>query len=497
MAIVNSSQGFWPVLTNSSFRRLWAAQWVSQTSQNTLNFVLIVLIERITGSSMHLGLTILAFTLPGVIFAPLSGVIIDRWPKKFVLVGSNALRALLMLCYLAVLAIAPDPTSAWVLLTLYTLTFLMSTVGQFFNPAEAAAIPLLVGRAHLLTANSLFSMTLALSQVIGLIIIGPWAVKLIGIEAAFIGIACLYALAALLVTQLPRDVPRRSRNRGGAQSSWQQVKSELKDGATFVVMHLPVLISMMHLTLIASLVMTMAMLAPGMSARVYQLAPEDAIIVFAPAGLGMLLAAVALGRRGGRIRKQRVARTGIAATALGFALLGVLAWRFQATNQRFILDATMIDLPAASAALILSSVTLSFGLGLAMAVVNIVSQTLMQENTPEQLRGRVFSVQFMLNNLVGIPPMLAIAALADLIGIPQTLVGISGIVLLVLAITFRLQATAKPAAAPQVHSESALDPERAPAASLSADTTDTPVAAELKSDALPMTLRTAPVISDS
>jgi MFS family permease len=495
MALVNTSQGFWPVLTNSSFRRLWAAQWVSQTSQNTLNFVLIVLIERLTGSSMHLGLTILAFTLPGVIFAPLSGVVIDRWPKKFVLVGSNALRAVLMLCYLAVLAVAPDPTSAWVLLILYALTFLMSTVGQFFNPAEAAAIPFLVGRNHLLTANSLFSMTLALSQVIGLIIIGPLAVKLIGVEATFVVIACLYAVAALLVTQLPRDEPRRSRS--GAQNSWQQVKSELKDGASFVVTHRPVLISMMHLTLIASLVMTMAMMAPGMSARVYQLAPEDAIIVFAPAGLGMLLAAITLGRWGGRIRKQRVVRGGLAATALGFALLGVLAWRFQATNQRFILDATMIDLPAASAALILSSVTLSLMLGLAMAGVNIVSQTLMQENTPERLRGRVFSVQFMLNNLVGIPPMLAIAALADLIGIPQTLVGISGVILVVLGITFRLQAKPKPAAVPPVGSEGALNPACPPAVALSPGANDGAAVAEGKSDAPPMTLRPAPLISDS
>ena len=82
MAIVNTSQGFWPVLLNRPFRRLWAAQWLAQTSQNTINFVLIVLIERITGSSVQLGLTILAFTLPGVIFAALSGVIIDRWPKR-------------------------------------------------------------------------------------------------------------------------------------------------------------------------------------------------------------------------------------------------------------------------------------------------------------------------------------------------------------------------------------------------------------------------------
>lgn len=437
MAIVNTSQGFWPVLLNRPFRRLWAAQWLAQTSQNTINFVLIVLIERITGSSMHLGLTILAFTLPGVIFAPISGVVIDRWPKKVVLVASNALRGVIVLSYLLVLGLAPDHSNGWVLLTLYTLTFLMSTVGQFFNPAEAAAIPLLVGRTHLMTANSLFSLTLALSQVIGLIIVGPLVVKLIGVEAAFVVIACLYGVAALLVGRLPRDEPRASH--ASAQGGWQRAKSDLREGASFVISDRSVLVSMTHLTLIASLVMTLAMLAPGISTRVLHLAPEDAIVVFAPAGVGMLLAAVVLGRWGSHVSKQRLVRGGLLAMTLGFAMFGVLAWRFQATNQQFVFDASVIDLPVASAALILATIGMSLSLGLAMATVNIVSQTLLQEHTPDRLRGRVFSVQFMLNNLVGIPPMLAIAALADLVGIPQMLIGIAGVILLVFGVTLRLQ----------------------------------------------------------
>jgi len=142
-------------------------------------------------------------------------------------------------------------------------------------------------------------------------------------------------------------------------------------------------------------------------------------------------------------------RGGLLAMALGFALFGVLAWRFQATNQQFVFDASVIDLPVASAALILSTIAMSLSLGLAMATVNIVSQTLLQEHTPDRLRGRVFSVQFMLNNLIGIPPMLAIAALADLVGIPQMLIGIAGVILLVFGVTRRLQRRLiQPAGAP-------------------------------------------------
>ena len=103
MAIVSTQQGFSPVLYNKNFRKLWAAQWLAQTAQNTTNFILIVLIERLTGATVHQGLMIIALTLPGVIFAPISGVIIDRWPKKTVLVYSNALRVVAVSCYLAVL----------------------------------------------------------------------------------------------------------------------------------------------------------------------------------------------------------------------------------------------------------------------------------------------------------------------------------------------------------------------------------------------------------
>ena len=308
MAVTDTQQGFKPVLQNTAFRNLWGAQALAQTAQHAIHFVLIVLIERLTGASIHLGLMILAFTLPAIIFAPVSGIIIDRWPKKWIMMGSNGLRVLIVLSYLVVLSGASERSSGWLLIILYALTFIMSTVGQFFNPAETATIPLLVGKDYLMPANSLFNLTLALSQVAGLIILGPLAVKLIGINAAFVLIAVMYGIAALLVGRLPRDEPA-SRPKS-ARSGWQRAWAELKEGWGFVVKRPPVLVAMTHLTLIASLVMVVAMLAPGIASRVLHLAPEDAIVVFAPAGLGMLVAATLLGRWGYRVPKPRLAQGG-------------------------------------------------------------------------------------------------------------------------------------------------------------------------------------------
>lgn len=430
-------QGFSPILKNKPFRNLWAAQVLAQTAQNAINFVLIVLIERLTGTSIHQGLMIMAFTLPGIIFAPISGVVIDRWPKKWILVGSNALRVVSVLSYLVVLELAPGHSTWWLLVAVYAIAFFTATVGQFFNPAEAATIPMLVGRDLLIGANSLFTLTLAMAQVIGLIILGPLAVKLIGVEAAFVLIAAMYLLAALSVSRIPRDEPAHRPQ--AAMTGWQRAWSEFKEGWQFVAKRPPILTSMMHLTLIASLVMVLAMLAPGIASRVLHLAPEDAIVVFAPAGLGMLLAATALGRWGHRFVKERLAKVGLAGITVGFVAMGWIAWRFQATNVSLALDLSVMSLPAASAALILATVLLSLFLGLTMSGVNIVSQTLLQERSPERLRGRVFAVQFMLNNLVGIPPMLAIGGLADLIGIPQILVGVGLVVAGVLAATLIIE----------------------------------------------------------
>ena len=450
------SRGFGPVLTNPHFRSLWMAQLLCQTSQHAIHFVQLMLIEQLTGSAMHIGFTILAFSLPGVIFSPVAGVVVDRFPKKYVLVASNLARVVLAASYVPVLATL-DGT--WELLAIYTLTFLTATLAQFFSPAEAATIPLLVGEERLYAANSLFSLTMVVSQAVGLLILGPLVVSLARVQGGFLIISAMYLAAAILVSTLPLDKPHSGA--AAATIGWREVWIEFKEGLQFVSGQPRIQSAMVHLVTITTLVMVMAMLAPGYSARVLGMAPQNAVIVFAPAGVGMLAATLVAGRWGHVLRRLRFGYIGLFLVGLLFAALGLLSMDYQRLLQP-ILDVY----PGAAFSLTSGTMVIALLLGLCMSTVNILAQTVLQRESPAHLRGRVFSVQFMLNNLMGIPPMLALGMMADAVGIPPALIiaGLITIGMAVISLLVRRRATRLPNDAGALHGRPRLPREgrRAP-----------------------------------
>ena len=80
-------------------------------------------------------------------------------------------------------------------------------ISQFFGPAEAAAIPDLVRRRQLLAANTLFTFTFTISQMIGIVLLAPWLIKFAGAPALFVIIALMYLVCSGLVMLLPASQP--------------------------------------------------------------------------------------------------------------------------------------------------------------------------------------------------------------------------------------------------------------------------------------------------
>ena len=403
---------FGAVIKNRNFFTLWMAQILSQTAQNGVHFVQIILIETLTGSTMHMALMILSFSLPAVVLSSIAGIAVDRLSNKLVMLGSNAVRVLTVATYVVVL----DRLGGWsLLLVIYTVTFISSAVGQFFAPAEATTIPLLVGEERLLTANALFNLTLIATQVLGLVIVAPLTVKVLGIKGAFGTVAVMYLAASVLLSRIPRDKPRLVAVAGA--SMLRTVWDELREGWRYVASKRPIMVALSQLTMTTTLLMMMAMVAPGYATRVMGMLPEDAIFVFAPAGVGMLANTFLVGRFGYRFRRELMSSVGFSAmvlTMLGFGLAGfdLPIWQ------------TIDKLPA----IMLLSVTL----GAEISLVVIPAETLLQEKSPPQLRGRVIAVYFLLANVVAIPIMLLVGTLADQVGIPMMIMGVA-LLLMVIA----------------------------------------------------------------
>ncbi len=426
-------RGYTAVLRNRSFLALWMAQVLSNTALNGSFFLQLILIEQVTGSSGQLAAVILAFSLPAVFLSALAGLVVDRISKKNILFASNALRVLTgsALTLLASFLLSHRLNDALFLTELYILVFLTSAIGQFFAPAEGATIPLLVRSGNLMPANSLFTITFTASQILGLVILAPLGVKTIGVIGSLWVAVGMYAVATLLTTTLPRDRPTRNGTLDGV-SALRSAWDEVREGWHYTATHRPILAALLQLALISSLTMLMAMLAPGYAVRVLGMSAEDSIYVFWPAGAGMFLASIAVGRFGDRVSRAVLSSAGM--FGLGLALAG-LAWAgggLQTPDLPLFRSHPEWTISAAAFIMFFSLVT-----GTTMAMINIPAQTVVQEQSSDAVRGRVLAVQFTLGNALGIPPMLFIGNLADRWGIPQVTFGVAALIMLLAVLYLR------------------------------------------------------------
>lgn len=413
--MMQPERGFLPLFRNRPFLFLWAAQALALTAANGIQFVQIVLIEKLTRSSVQIALVIMAFSLPAVFFSPVAGVLVDRFPKTWIMVATNALRTTIALGYIFVLILFPG--GAYLLLAIYFLTFLMSATGQFFVPAEAATIPFLVGGDRLLAANALFNLTLIATQLAGLIIVAPLLVKILGVTNAFLAVALMYLLSTVFVAFIPRDNPNPPKN--SQATAMRRAWEEIQEGWRFLTSHPPISLAVVQSSMVITLIMIMALLAPGFATRVLHMAPEDAIVVFAPAGIGVFVATVLVGRFGHLTSRQVLTNGGL--SALGLTLLA-LTWVAGQPDSSFFPKVSLIS-------------ALSFLLGSEMAIINIPAQTLLQERSPKEMRGRILALYFMVANLVGIPPMLTVGAAADRFGILPVMAFVALVVILLSAMS--------------------------------------------------------------
>jgi MFS family permease len=412
------------VLHNRKFLALWLAQVASQIGGNMVLFGLTILVADIAGSSASVSLLILTFLVPAVVFSAPAGVIIDRIDRRIVLVATNAARGGVFVL-LVVLVTNIEATDAQ-LAIIYLLNIVVSTLTVFFAPAEASMIPMLVDRRQLLAANSLFTLTLQAAFAIGFALLGPLAVSLSSVIALVTFVAILYFVAAILCAILPAAPPNRTEASGGALGEAEQAMAsmagDLREGVAFIRANRSIFWSLSYLAISASLIGVMGVLGPAFARDVLGLTGEGLAVLLLPLGAGLVIGILVLNAYGRLLPRRRVIEGGLIGLAVSLALLAL------AEPISSFLKGTPGGI-GNLVSLLGIVVVLALASGIGYAFVAVPAQTQLQEELPEEIRGRVFGVLNMLVNIASFLPIILVGWIADTIG-PDTVLLACGILVL-------------------------------------------------------------------
>jgi MFS family permease len=343
---------------SGDFWKFWTGQTISNLGSSFTFLALPLIVFQLTGSAVNLAITTAAYFLPYLLFGLVIGAWVDRVDRKRMMIGVDFGRAAAIASIPALSAL--DALSVW---WIYAATFLTATLTIAFDSGEFAAIPSLVDRDDLVTANGRIQASYQAAQFIGPILAGG----LLGAGFAVEDVLLVDA-ASFLVSAAALGVVRGSFNApDDPEREPTSLRRDVVEGLRYVLSH-PVLrnISLMMAMFNFVATTTIAQLVLFAKERL-DASNSEVGFLFSAGSAGIVI----LGLLAGRIRR----RLSFSVAALGALMLyGVLTFVFAWTQMYW------LALPLWG---------LISGLGL---FFNINTISLRQEIVPSHMLGRVVSI---------------------------------------------------------------------------------------------------------
>jgi MFS family permease len=377
------------VLRISMMRRLWYAQIISVFGDFLALFAVIgVLTFKLGATPQQVTGVSIAYMLPIAVLGIIAGVFVDRWPLKPTMVSSDSLRAALVLLLLF----------AHQMWHFYAILAAISVVSSFFGPAQGVAIRSAVPLHGLRSANALMQQVM-----FGMRIIGPaiaaFLVARFGAKTCYLADAASFVGSALLIASVPFIAPVSATQpavedvrEAPPTSPLAGIWSDMKQGINFIFHHAGLLFVILAL---ASALFVLGCFGPLIAVYVRDSLHASANvfgIASALIGAGMLIGINALNAFTKNVKNAVLVYSGLAGIALGLVFLTVFihVW------------STMLG---------------DFIIGFAVAGIIIPSQTMIQQETPPALMGRVGSTVMSLVFGAQIAGLVLSGILANQIGV--------------------------------------------------------------------------------
>ncbi len=376
--------GFKDVLRIDVMRRVWYAQVVSVFGDFLALFAVISVVSfRMQGTPTQITWVQIAYLLPIAVLGPVSGVFVDRWPLKATLVTSDLVRAALALLLMF-------STALW---HVYLVLMAISCVSSVFAPAQTVTIRSHVPREGLLSANSLMQMAF-----MGMRIVGPATAG--ALVAAFgpnicysVDVASFLGSASLIGTVVIRRAilapPAAS---GSGRRGLAKLLHEMSEGGRFILGHAS--ISFVVIAMAAGL-FVVGCFGPLIAIFVRDFLHASSAtfgVVSAMVGTGWIAGMPVLRALGRRVESATMVLMGLVGVGAAALLLGALPF-------------------------VWVTMAATFTIGLAVSAVIVPAQTLLQQETPPELIGRVSSTSSSIVFLGQVLGLVLSGVLADLFGV--------------------------------------------------------------------------------
>src|SRR6516164_6179569 len=404
MATPGTPLSFSDVLRLRPVRRLWIAQIVSVFGDFLAVFAIIAVVTfKLHGTATQVAMVLVSFMAPMAIVSPVAGVFVDRWHLKWTMIVSDLIRGVLVLA----LVFVHD------LYAIYAIVFTMSVVSAFFVPAQSVAVRTLVPMAGLMAVNGLMSQAQQGSMIVAPSVAGE-LVQLAGANSCFLYDSFSFFFSAALVMTLTIE-------RQAVRTESSTVLDSMRQGFGFIFKHST--ISFVILSMTAGM---FAMRCFGALLSIYV---RDVLhstsgafgVLNTLIGIGMIVGTQLLTRFARHIPQQNLVVYGLGGMGI-FVFVTALFGTMSGT------------------------VAGMLGLGFCAAAIFITATTLLQQETPQELLGRVMSCLISLVAGSQVIAMFVAAPVAEKAGIRNLYFGSAAMLLAIGVIGHYKLPAAAPAA---------------------------------------------------
>jgi MFS family permease len=350
-----------PHLLTRDFTLVWWGQMVSQIGDGVSKLALLWFVYSITGSPLKTTMIGLLQTLPPILFGPFIGVIVDRVPKKLLLISSDLIRAL-------VLGVLPCllPVDSFSIERLYLMVFVHAVASAVFGPALTAAIPSLVARHEFTAANALLQTTTSIGIIVGPALSGVGIATMSSQEVLCVNaVSYVISAACFLFIRFPR-----TESVSAGEGSLAGTFRDVVDGFHYVLHRQRVILMLIGAASMYTFATSaFSTLFPVFGKKLLDLGPIEVGYLWSAFGIGLLLVSLGLVSLSAWSLPKRIQLMAVSSFISGLALLGLII-----TSNRLAAAGLMVII------------------GMGAGTLTPVAWGVLQEIAPTSLLGRVLAI---------------------------------------------------------------------------------------------------------